>query len=230
MKIFIDTANVNEIRKYAQIGIVDGVTTNPALVAREGKNFEDVVEEICGIVEGPVSAEVISTDVKGMVREALKIADLHENIVVKIPAVAEGFEAVNILSREGVKTNVTILYKANQALLAAKVGATYVSPFIGRLDATSTNGINLIKEIVTIFRMYGFKTQVLAASMRNEIYVKQAALSGADIATIPPEVLQQMMTSELTNLGLHDFLNEWRKLPTEKREYFEKRCVCSGEG
>jgi len=159
--------------------------------------------------------------VKGMVREALKIADLHENIVVKIPAVAEGFEAVNILSREGVKTNVTILYKANQALLAAKVGATYVSPFIGRLDATSTNGINLIKEIVTIFRMYGFKTQVLAASMRNEIYVKQAALSGADIATVPPDVLAQMMHSELTDLGLHDFLEEWGKLPAEKREYFK---------
>jgi len=221
MKIFIDTANPDEIRKYSRIGIIDGVTTNPALVAREGKSFKDVVEEICGIVEGPVSAEVISTDVKGMVREALKIADLHENIVVKIPAVAEGFEAVNILSREGVKTNVTILYKANQALLAAKVGATYVSPFIGRLDATSTNGINLIKEIVTIFRMYGFKTQVLAASMRNEIYVKQAALSGADIATVPPDVLAQMMHSELTDLGLHDFLEEWGKLPAEKREYFK---------
>jgi transaldolase len=221
MKIFIDTASPDEIRKYSRIGIIDGVTTNPALVAREGKSFKDVVEEICGIVEGPVSAEVISTDVKGMVREALKIADLHENIVVKIPAVAEGFEAVNILSREGVKTNVTILYKANQALLAAKVGATYVSPFIGRLDATSTNGINLIKEIVTIFRMYGFKTQVLAASMRNEIYVKQAALSGADIATVPPDVLAQMMHSELTDLGLHDFLEEWGKLPAEKREYFK---------
>jgi transaldolase len=221
MKIFIDTANVDEIRKYARIGIIDGVTTNPALVAREGRSFRNVIEEICGIVEGPVSAEVISTDVKGMVREALMIAKLHENIVVKIPATAEGFEAVNAVSREGVKTNVTILYKANQALLAAKVGATYVSPFIGRLDATSTNGIDLIKEIATIFKTYGYKTRVLAASMRNEIYVKQAALSGADIATVPPEVLEQMMHSELTDLGLQGFLEEWEKLPAEKREYFK---------
>lgn len=221
MKIFIDTANVDEIRKYARIGIIDGVTTNPALVAREGKSFKGVIEEICGIVEGPVSAEVISTDVKGMVREALMIAGLHKNIVVKIPAIAEGFEAVNRLSKQGVKTNVTILYKANQALLAAKVGATYVSPFVGRLDATSTNGIDLIKEIATILKIYGYKTQVLAASMRNEIYVKQAALSGADIATIPPDVLAQMMHSELTDLGLRGFLEEWEKLPSEKREYFK---------
>lgn len=220
MKVFIDTANVSEIRKYARIGIIDGVTTNPALVAREGREFKDVINEICEIIEGPVSAEVISTDVDGMVQEALQIAALHKNIVVKIPAIPEGFEAVNTLSKKGVKTNVTILYKANQALLAAKVGATYVSPFIGRLDATSTNGIDLVREIVSIYKIYGFETKVLAASMRNEIYVKQAALSGADIATIPPEVLQQMMTSELTDLGLHDFLKEWEKLPPEKREYF----------
>lgn len=221
MEIFIDTANVDAIRKYSRIGIINGVTTNPALVAREGRNFREVVEEICGIVNGPVSAEVISLDAENMIREARMVAQLHPNIVVKIPATPAGFEAVNVVSQEGIKTNVTIIYTANQALLAAKVGATYVSPFIGRLDATSTNGIDLIREIVTIFKNYDYSTKVLAASMRNAIYVKQAALSGAHIATIPPEVLEQMMVSELTDLGLTGFLAEWNKLPADKRNYFE---------
>lgn len=221
MKIFIDTANVEAIRKFARIGIIDGVTTNPALVAREGRDFREVVEEICTIVDGPVSAEVISLDAEGMIREARMIAKLHPNIVVKVPATPAGFEAVNTVSREGIKTNVTVLYTANQALLAAKVGATYVSPFIGRLDATSTNGIELIHEIVTILENYDYTTQVLAASMRNAIYVKHAALAGAHIATIPPEVLDQMMVSELTELGLNGFLAEWNKLPPEKRNYFK---------
>jgi transaldolase len=221
MEIFIDTANVDAIRKYSRIGIINGVTTNPALVAREGRNFREVVEEICGIVNGPVSAEVISLDAENMIREARMVAQLHSNIVVKIPATPAGFEAVNVVSQEGIKTNVTIIYTANQALLAAKVGATYVSPFIGRLDATSTNGIDLIREIVTIFKNYDYSTKVLAASMRNAIYVKQAALSGAHIATIPPEVLEQMMVSELTDLGLTGFLAEWNKLPADKRNYFE---------
>lgn len=221
MQIFIDTANVAAIRKFARIGIIDGVTTNPALVAREGRDFREVVEEICSIIDGPVSAEVISLDAENMIREARLIAKLHPNIVVKVPATPAGFEAVNTVSREGIKTNVTVLYTANQALLAAKVGATYVSPFIGRLDATSTNGVDLISEIVTILDNYDFATQVLAASMRNEIYVKKAALAGAHIATIPPDVLEQMMQSELTDLGLAGFLAEWNKLPADKRNYFE---------
>ncbi len=213
MKIFLDTANVEEIKKYARMGIIDGVTTNPALIAKEGRNFKDVVEEICSIVDGPVSAEVISTNVEGMIKEARILAKLHKNIVVKIPIIPEGLEAVTTISKEGIKTNVTLMYTANQALLAAKVGATYVSPFIGRLDATSTSGTNLIKEIVTIYRNYDFKTKVLAASMRTPIYVKEAALAGADIATIPPEVLDQMMRSELTNVTLKDFLDKWEKAP-----------------
>jgi transaldolase len=221
MDIFIDTANVEAIRKFARVGIIDGVTTNPALVAREGKDFREVVEEICGIIDGPVSAEVISLDAENMIREARLIAKIHPNIVVKVPATPDGFEAVNTVSKEGIKTNVTIIYTANQALLAAKVGATYVSPFIGRLDATSTNGVDLISEIVTIMNNYKFNTKVLAASMRNAIYVKHAALAGAHIATIPPDVLELMMKSELTELGLSDFLTEWNKLPAEKRNYFK---------
>lgn len=221
MQIFIDTANVEAIRKFAKIGILDGVTTNPALVAREGRDFREVVEEICSIVDGPVSAEVISLDAENMIREARLIAKLHPNIVVKLPATPAGFEAVSTVSREGIKTNVTVLYTANQALLAAKVGATYVSPFIGRLDATSTNGTDLIHEIVTILANYDYGTQVLAASMRNEIYVKEAALAGAHVATIPPEVLEAMMHSELTELGLNGFLAEWNKMPADKRNYFK---------
>ena len=221
MQIFIDTANVEAIRKFSRIGIIDGVTTNPALVAREGRDFREVVEEICSIIDGPISAEVISLDAENMIREARLVAKIHPNIVVKIPATPAGFEAVNIVSREGVKTNVTIIYTANQALLAAKVGATYVSPFIGRLDATSTSGSDLIGEIVTVFANYNYATKVLAASMRNPIYVKHAALAGAHIATIPPDVLDQMMTSELTDLGLAGFLSEWNKLPAEKRNYFK---------
>jgi transaldolase len=213
MKIFLDTADVEEIKKYARMGIIEGVTTNPALIAKEGRNFKDVVEEICSIVDGPVSAEVISTDVEGMIKEARILAKLHKNIVVKIPIIPEGLETVATISKEGIKTNVTLMYTANQALLAAKVGATYVSPFVGRLDATSTSGINLIKEIVKIYRNYNFETEILAASMRTPIYVKEVALAGADVATIPPEVLDQMMRSELTNVTLKDFLDKWEKAP-----------------
>ncbi len=212
MEIFLDTANTDEIRKYEKIGVIDGVTTNPALIAREGRDFKEVVIEICSIIDGPISAEVISMEPEGMIEEARELAGIHKNIVVKIPAIPAGFEAVNTLAREGIKTNVTILYTANQAFLAAKVGATYVSPFIGRLDATSTSGADLIGEIVRIFRNYNMKTKVLAASMRTPVYVKEAALAGADIATIPPEVLAQMMKSELTDLGLKGFLDEWAKM------------------
>ena len=222
MEIFIDTANIDDIKKYARIGIIDGVTTNPALVAREGQNFRDVVTEICSIIDGPVSAEVISKDVKGMIREARLIAKLHKNIVVKIPATLAGFEALNTISKEGIKTNFTIIYTANQALSAAKLGATYVSPFIGRLDVTSTAGAELIDEIVTIYENYNFETKVLAASMRNAIYVKNAALAGAHVATIPPEVIHDMLFSELSEVSLKGFLQEWEKLPAEKRNYFNE--------
>jgi len=222
MEIFIDTANIDDIKKYARIGIINGVTTNPALVAKEGQNFRDVVTEICSIIDGPVSAEVISIDVQGMIREARLIAKLHKNIVVKIPATLAGFEALNTISKEGIKTNFTIVYTANQALSAAKLGATYVSPFIGRLDVTSTAGCELIDEIVTIYKNYNFQTKVLAASMRNAIYVKNAALAGAHVATIPPEVIHDMLFSELSEVSLKGFLQEWEKLPAEKRNYFNE--------
>jgi len=221
MKIFIDTANIDEIKKYSKYGIVDGVTTNPALIAKEGKNFKEVLEEICEVVDGPISAEVVSTDAERMIKEGRLISKLHKNIVVKLPSIPEGFEALNVLSKEGIKTNFTVVYTSNQALLAAKLGATYVSPFIGRLDVNSTSGSDLISEIVCIYENYNFDTKVLAASMRNSIYVKEAALAGAHVATIPPEVIDQMMNSELSEIALEGFLEEWKKLPKEKRNYFE---------
>nr|MEE4266991.1 fructose-6-phosphate aldolase [Candidatus Krumholzibacteria bacterium] len=221
MQIFLDTANVEDIRRFARLGLIDGVTTNPALIAREGRDFREVVDEICTIVDGPVSTEVISLDAESMIQEARLINKLHKNIVVKIPATKAGYEALNVVSKEGIKTNFTIVYTANQAWLAAKAGATYVSPFVGRLDATSTGGSELIEEIVQIFSIHGMESKVLAASMRNEIYVKYAALAGAHIATIPPEVLDAMMESELTEVSLKGFLAEWEKLPQEKREYFK---------
>ncbi|MBN2716799.1 MAG: fructose-6-phosphate aldolase [Deltaproteobacteria bacterium] len=222
MKIFLDTANIDDIKRFARIGIIDGVTTNPALVAREGRNFREAVEEICEIINGPVSAEVIGTTADVMVDEARKISKIHPNIVVKIPATPAGFEALGIVSKDGIKVNFTIVYTSNQALLAAKLGATYVSPFVGRLDANSTSGSDLIREIVTIYKNFNFQTQVLAASMRNVIYVKEAALAGVHVATIPPDILDQMMHNELTDISLKGFLNEWHKLPPEKRNYFDK--------
>lgn len=221
MEIFLDSANVDDLKKFIRFGFIDGVTTNPALIAKEGRNFKEVVDEICSIIDGPISAEVISMDAAGMISEAKMISKIHPNIVVKIPATIDGYEALHAISREGIKTNFTIVYTANQAFLAAKVGATYVSPFIGRLDATSTDGITLIEEIRAIFDNYAFDTKILAASMRNEIYVKAAAISGADVATIPPEVIENMMFSELTEIGLKGFLKDWETLPEEKREYFK---------
>ena len=220
MKIFLDTANIDDIKRFAEIGVIDGVTTNPALIAREGKNFKDVVNEICSIIDGPVSAEVISTTSEKMIEEARKIAKIHKNIVVKIPATIEGYKALAIVAKEGIKTNFTIIYTSNQALIAAKLGATYVSPFVGRLDANSTSGNDLIREIVTMYKNYNFETKILAASMRNVIYVKETALAGADVATIPPEVLEQMMNNELTNVSLDGFLKQWYELDEEKRNYF----------
>ncbi len=220
MKIFLDTANIEDIKKFAQMGVIDGVTTNPALIAKEGKNFKEVVNEICSIIDGPVSAEVISTNAQQMIEEARKIAKIHKNIVVKIPATIEGYKALSVVAKEGIKTNFTIIYTSNQALIAAKLGATYVSPFVGRLDANSTSGNDLIREIVTMYKNYNFETKILAASMRNVIYVKETALAGADIATIPPEVLEQMMNNELTNVSLDGFLKQWYELDEEKRNYF----------
>ena len=213
MKIFIDTANVDEITKYADLGIIDGVTTNPALMATEQRTAIDIIHEIVKIVDGPISVEVVSTEAGRMVAEARHLASLHENIVVKLPAIPAGFEALNVVVREGIKVNFTMIYTANQALLAAKLGATYVSPFVGRLDVTSTGGAELIEEIVTIFDNYGFETQVLAASMRNSIYVKYAALAGAHAATIPPVVLKAMIESEMSQISLDGFLEQWETLP-----------------
>lgn len=220
MRIFVDTADVAEVERLSRYGIIDGVTTNPALIARMGLDFRNVVDEMCRIVNGPVSAEVVSESGDTMIKEAEQIASLHPNVVVKLPATREGFYALGRVSQLGIKTNLTIVYTANQALLAAKLGATYVSPFVGRLDANSTNGIDLIHEIRQIYDNFSFETQILAASMRNAIYVKEASLAGADVATIPPEVIDAMMTNELTELSLKGFLAEWDKLPSEKRNYF----------
>lgn len=220
MKIFIDTANLDEVRKFAKLGVIDGVTTNPALVAKEGANFQDVVKEICDIVDGPVSAEVISTDAETMIQEARLISKLHNNIIVKLPAIPDGFEALNVCIQEGIKVNFTVVYTLTQALMAAKLGATYVSPFIGRMEATSSGGSQLIRDIVQVFKNYNFKTEILAASMRNILYVREAALAGSHVATIPPPVLHDMLWSELSDLALKGFLEEWEKLPEEKRAYF----------
>jgi len=221
MEFFIYTADINDVKKYSKIGIVDGVTTNPALIAKEGRDFKEVVTEMCEIIDGPVSAEVVSKDVDGMIREAKLVSKLHKNIVVKIPATVEGFEALNVVAKEGIKVNFTVLYTANQALAAAKLGATYVSPFVGRLDVTSTGGSELIREIRKIYDNFGFNTKILAASMRNAVYVKHAAMDGADVATIPPNVMHDLIHSELSVVSLDGFLAEWDKLDPSKRNYFE---------
>jgi len=220
MKLFIDTADIALIRQYSKLGFIDGVTTNPAILAKEGKNFLDVVSEIVELIDGPISAEVVSLEPKKMVLEGKALARVHENIVVKIPAIPAGFEALSILAAEGIKTNFTVVYTPNQAFLAAKNGATYVSPFVGRLHANAGAGDDIVRNIVQIYKNYGFKTQVLAASMRNSLYVQQAALAGAHAATVPPTVLDDMMNSELSQVALTGFLNEWDKLPQDKRDIF----------
>ncbi|MDG6220637.1 MAG: fructose-6-phosphate aldolase, partial [Candidatus Thermoplasmatota archaeon] len=193
MKIFLDTANVEHIREAASWGIVDGVTTNPSLIAKEGRKFEDVVKEICSIVDGPVSAEVISLDAPGMIGEARELAKIHKNVVIKIPMTPEGLKAAKVLETEGIRTNVTLVFSANQALLAAKAGASFVSPFIGRLDDGGHDGMRLIEEIATIFDNYGFKTEIIVASVRHPVHVVQAAMVGAHISTIPWDVLKKMV-------------------------------------
>ncbi|AOQ25375.1 fructose-6-phosphate aldolase [Neomoorella thermoacetica] len=212
MRIFIDTANVEEIKAANDLGIIAGVTTNPSLIAREGRNFREVVEEIAAIVDGPISAEVVSTTAPEMVAEGVELAAIHPNIVIKIPMIAEGLKAVKELSARGIKTNVTLVFSANQALLAALAGATYVSPFVGRLDDISHDGLQVIADIVPIFAQYGFKTQIIAASIRHPLHVLEAARLGADIATVPFKVLMQMLKHPLTDTGLARFLADWEKV------------------
>lgn len=216
MKFFIDTANINEIKEAAALGILDGVTTNPSLVSKEGKDFRKLLDEILAIVDGPVSAEVISTDYDGILKEARDYAAIHHNIVVKVPLIKEGLKAVRTLSAEGIKTNVTLCFSPTQALLAAKAGATYISPFVGRLDDVSTNGMDLISQIVQIYRNYDYKTQVLVASIRHPLHVVEAALLGADVCTMPFNVIDKLFNHPLTDIGLEKFLNDWKKTQNKK--------------
>lgn len=213
MKFFLDTANIEEIRDAAEYGLIDGVTTNPSLVSKEGRPFKDVLLEITGIVDGPISAEVVSTDAAGMLREAHELAKIHKNIVIKIPMIKEGMKALKQLTKEGIKTNVTLIFNCNQALIAAKLGATYVSPFVGRFDDVSEVGMSLISDLVTIFKNYGFSTQILVASCRNPLHIRESALLGAHVATMPYKVLEQLMKHPLTDIGLERFLKDWEKVP-----------------
>jgi transaldolase len=210
MKLFIDTANVDEIRKANEMGVICGVTTNPSLIAREGRNFIEVVKEITSIVDGPISAEVISLEAEGMIKEGKELAKIHKNIIIKIPMTVEGLKAVKVLTSEGIKTNVTLIFSSAQALLAARAGATYVSPFLGRLDDIGTNGMNLISEIVEIFSVHGIETEIIAASTRNPIHIIDAARLGADIATVPYALIMQMVKHPLTDAGIEKFLNDWK--------------------
>src|SRR5512147_568223 len=212
MKFFIDTANLNEIREANAIGILDGVTTNPSLIAKEGKAFKDTILEICKIVDGPVSVEVVAIEAKGMMREAEEFATWHKNVVVKLPTTREGLKACKTLSGKGIRTNLTLCFSPNQALMVAKAGATYVSPFVGRLDDISHVGMDLVRQIIQIYNNYGFKTQVLAASLRHPLHVVEAAMAGAHVATIPFKVLDQMIKHPLTDKGLDAFLKDWEKV------------------
>lgn len=209
MKLFIDTANVEEIREAYSLGVICGVTTNPSLIAREGRNFAQVVREIVSIVDGPVSAEAISTDAPGMVSEAVELAAIHPNIVVKIPMTADGLKATKILADKNIRTNVTLIFSANQALLAARAGATYVSPFVGRLDDISQDGMDLVCDIMEIFDRYQLQTRVIAASIRHPVHVIAAAKAGAHIATVPYKVIMQMIRHPLTDAGVKKFLEDW---------------------
>lgn len=214
MKFFIDTADLNEIREAASMGLIDGVTTNPSLVSKTGHNdFHGLLKEICKVVNGPVNGEVVSVICDGMLKEGRELAKIAGNMVVKIPMIAEGLKAVKILTQEGIRTNVTLCFSATQALLAAKVGATYISPFIGRIDDTSHVGMELVRQIRQIYDNYGFKTQILAASIRHPVHVLEAALAGADIATCPFSVIKQILKHPLTDIGLANFLKDWEKLP-----------------
>lgn len=212
MKLFIDTANIEEIKKAAELGVICGVTTNPSLIAKEGRKFEDVIAEITEIVDGPISAEVTSPIAEEMVKEAVELCKIHKNIVIKIPICEQGLEAVSMLSKMGIKTNVTLIFSATQALLAAKAGASYVSPFIGRLDDISSDGSALVEEIGKIFKIFDIKTEIIAASIRGPQDATRAALAGADIATIPYKVILQMIKHPLTDSGIEKFNADWAKL------------------
>jgi len=213
MKFFIDTANVKAIREMETLGVLDGVTTNPTLIAKEGRDFLEILREICEIVDGPISAEVISLEAEGMVREARELAKIHKNIVVKIPMTHDGLKATRKLSQEGIRTNVTLVFSSNQALLAAKAGATYVSPFVGRLDDIGQVGMDVVREIVAIYGNYGYLTQVIVASIRHPVHVIEAAMAGAHVATIPPSVIEQLTKHPLTDIGIQRFLTDWEKVP-----------------
>lgn len=212
MKFFLDTGSVEEIRSAASTGILDGVTTNPSLVSKEGRNFKDLLLEICSIVDGPISAEVTATDVDGMIKQAMELREIHPNIVVKLPLLREGITALSKLSPKGVKTNVTLCFSASQALIAAKAGATYISPFIGRLDDISQVGMDLIRQIRMIYDNYGFETQILTASVRHPVHVVEAALAGSDVATMPLKVFDALFKHPLTDIGNEKFLADWKKL------------------
>ena len=213
MKFFIDTADVNEIREAHALGLVDGVTTNPSLIAKSGRKFKDVIKEIVSIVDGPISAEVIALDAPGMIKEGRELAKIHKNIVVKLPMTPEGLKACKALTDKGIKTNVTLIFTSMQALLAAKAGATYVSPFVGRLDDISQDGIAIIEEIRTIFDNYGYNSEIIVASIRNPIHVLNSALIGADVATIPYSVMLQLSKHPLTDAGIKKFLEDWQNVP-----------------
>jgi transaldolase len=214
MKFFIDTANTEEIRKAYEMGVIDGVTTNPSLISKENRDFESLIKDICQIIQGlPISLEVLSLKFEGMVEEARGLAKMGENIVVKIPMTAEGLRAIKVLISEGIKTNTTLVFSPTQALLAAKAGTTYVSPFIGRLDDISQTGMDLVEQIVAIFDNYGFESEVIVSSIRHPIHVLEAALIGADVATIPYKVIEQLVRHPLTDIGIDRFLADWKKVP-----------------
>lgn len=213
MKFFIDTADVNEIKEAESLGILDGVTTNPTLISKTGRPFKETIEEICTIVKGPVSAEVVSTDTEGIIKEGRDLAKIADNIVVKVPLIKDGLKAVKVLTSEGIKVNVTLCFSSNQALLAAKVGATYISPFVGRLDDKGHTGMEVVDEIRTIYDNYDFDTEIIVASVRTPLHVRDAALMGADIATIPLEVFNKIVQHPLTDAGLKSFLADWEKVP-----------------
>jgi transaldolase len=212
MKFFLDTANIDEIKQAAEMGLIDGVTTNPSLVAKEGKPFIDVIKEICNVIDGPVSAEVTALKADEILEQARRLADIHKNVVVKVPLIPEGLKAVRVLTAEGIKTNVTLCFSANQALLAAKAGATYISPFVGRLDDITHIGMDLIADIRLIYDNYDFDTQILTASIRSPLHVLEAARIGSDVATVPFKVIMQLFQHPLTNIGLEKFLADWDKM------------------
>ncbi len=212
MQFFIDTANIDEIKAANELGVLDGVTTNPTLISREKGEFKEIIKEICSIVDGPVSAEVVSLEAKGMLKEAKELAKIADNVVIKVPVIREGIKAVKMMTAEGIKTNVTLVFSSTQALMAAKVGATFVSPFVGRLDDICVDGLDLVSQIRTIYDNYGYETEIIVASIRNPLHVVDSAMMGADIATIPFKVIGQLLKHPLTDKGLDAFLKDWEKV------------------